>query len=82
LILLGAYIWYRRKIRELREASGKLLESPDPSRRMSAAGRKESGVGESAGSEGNASATDLLGVEPTFWGVLLSPRRSLRVVNH
>ncbi|RPB02667.1 hypothetical protein L873DRAFT_1673270 [Choiromyces venosus 120613-1] len=81
LIFLGAYIWYRKKIRELREASAKLAESNGHSRRMSEAGLGENS-GILSGMEGNESVTDLSGKEPSFWGVLMSPRRSLRVVNH
>jgi hypothetical protein len=81
IVLLCAYIWYRRKIRELREASAKLAESTGHSRRLSESGLRENsrilgGVG------GSESPVDLLYEEPSFWGVLLSPKRSLRVVNH
>ncbi|KAH8149398.1 uncharacterized protein LAJ45_06477 [Morchella importuna] len=76
LLLLGAaYMWYRKKIKELREASEKLASNMEYSGGM---GREGLG-GELERSE---SANELLGEEPTFWGVLLSPRRSLRVVNH
>lgn len=76
LILLGAYIWYRRKIKELREASEKLAISNGHSRRASGDDALMGPEMERSDSEMN-----LVG-EPTFWGVLLSPRRSLRVVNH
>jgi len=81
LVLLGAYIWYRKKIRELRVASAKIVESNGHSRRLSETGLKENS-GPLGGVEGNESAVDLHGEEPSFWGVLLSPKRSLRVVNH
>lgn len=74
LILLGAYVWYRKKIKELREASEKLAISNS---------RRTSGGDTLVGAEleRSDSEMELMG-EPTFWGVLLSPRRSLRVVNH
>ncbi|PUU83969.1 hypothetical protein B9Z19DRAFT_961866 [Tuber borchii] len=81
LVLLGAYIWYRKKIRELREASANLVEGNGKSKRLSEAGLNENS-GTLGGIEGNESAVELQGEEPSFWGVLLSPRRSLRVVNH
>ncbi|CUS15361.1 unnamed protein product, partial [Tuber aestivum] len=81
LVLIGAYIWYRKKIRELRESSARLAESNGHSRRLSETGLKENS-GTLRGMGENESAVDLLSEEPSFWGVLLSPRRSLRVVNH
>lgn len=72
LVLLGLYIRYRRRRRDLREKGLAQIERPS---------RRTSGAGQSEGLIGNQSATDLRGVEPTFWGMLLSPRRSLRVVN-
>lgn len=76
LILLGAYAWYKKKIKELREASEKLAISNGHSRRTSGG---DTLVGVEL--ERSDSEMELMG-EPTFWGVLLSPRRSLRVVNH
>lgn len=81
LILGAAYLWYRRKIKELREASEKLAANTGHSTRRTS-GDERLIEGLNGGAQGNQSATDLLGAEPTFWGVLLSPRRSLRVVNH
>lgn len=75
LILLGAYVWYKKKIKELREASEKLAISNGHSRRTSGG---DTLVG--AELERSDSEMELMG-EPTFWGVLLSPRRVLRVVN-
>jgi hypothetical protein len=75
LILLGAYIWYRRKIRQLRES--KMAESRQRSRPTG-----DPGSGTLGTEHSDESATELLGQEPTFIGVLLNPRRSLRVVNH
>lgn len=74
LILLGAYVWYKKKIKELREASEKIAISNGHSRRTSDGDTL-------AELERSDSEMNLMG-EPTFWGVLLSPRRSLRVVNH
>lgn len=76
LILLGAYVWYKRKIKELREASEKVAISNRHSRRTSGDDALIAPEMERSDSE-----MELVG-EPTFWGVLLSPRRSLRVVNH
>lgn len=91
LLFLGAYILYRRKIKELRASAAML---PNSARSSGVPGEKLSDDGTSAGRNSggtgppgfthlgkNGSSTDLVG-EPTFWGVLLSPRRSLRVVNH
>lgn len=75
LILLGAYVWYKKKIKELREANEKLAISNGHSRRTSGG---DTLVG--AELERSDSEMELMG-EPTFWGVLLSPRRVLRVVN-
>lgn len=88
ILFLGAYILYRRKIKELR-ASAAMLPGSVPT----SAGKTFSDDGTSTNRDSNpvppayvaigknGSTTDLAG-EPTFWGVLLSPRRSLRVVNH
>lgn len=76
LVLLGAYVWYRKKIKELREASEKIAAGNDHSRRTSGGDTLMGAELERSDSE-----MELVG-EPTFWGVLLSPRRSLRVVNH
>lgn len=80
LVFLGLFILYKRKIRSIREQKLVQIKERDWS-----GGRRESGVTASSGSEEveTRSAYDLLldGTEPSFWGVLLSPRRSLRVVN-
>lgn len=95
LLLIGAFILYKKKIRQLRAAR---FEEIEQRRRNSAGGstypgsRGRSKEGEETAYMGgggmthsNRSSTDELlmdGGEPSFWGVLLAPRRSLRVVNH
>ena len=73
-----AYWLYRRKVSALRH---KNLFSTNFDRQDSVLHRR----GFLSSSNGkNPSAVDLneLQGEPSFWGVLLSPRRSLKVVNH
>lgn len=87
LLLIGAFILYKRKIRKIR---GQCLEDMEERRRARGAfggmfghGRRERTVTASGASEPERRGTDELlnGAEPSFWGVFLSPRRSLRVVN-
>jgi cbb3-type cytochrome oxidase subunit 3 len=82
LCLFGAAYWiYRRKIAELRASAAALAEE---NAQMNGRNSKEGApVNDRNGDlRRSDSVTDLLDGEPTFWGVLLSPRRSLRVVNH
>ena len=94
LAFAGAYWLYKRKIRELRESAGRLGTASGYEKSREAGGatglvarhnHEPAELGESASHRNTTgSSTDLNEMmgEPTFWGVLLSPRRSLRVVNH
>jgi hypothetical protein len=95
LAFASAFLLYKKKIREIRENQSRMNQGDGTGYyKAGEAGRlviggghhsdNSGGVGgENHGSTSNGSSTDLndmLG-EPTFWGVLLSPRRTLRVVN-
>jgi len=92
LIFAGAFLLYKRKLLELRESARRLgtASGDDKSREAGGTARLMAGhhdsaqFGESSSHRNTTgSSTDLNDMgEPTFWGVLLSPRRSLRVVNH
>ncbi|KAF8538422.1 hypothetical protein BDD12DRAFT_741343 [Trichophaea hybrida] len=98
LILLGGAFWlYKRKIRELRASSGRLPPAAARGYKeggeagLMAGENRHDTIAELPGDgihrqrrDNTGSSTDLneMQGEPTFWGVLLSPRRSLRVVNH
>ncbi|KAI9670481.1 MAG: hypothetical protein M1817_004348 [Caeruleum heppii] len=61
------------------EASGGVSASSSAYRSLP---QQAGGIGQTTGSEASASNEDLMaGTEPSFLGVLLSPRRSLRVIN-
>jgi hypothetical protein len=77
LILGGAFWLYKRKIRQLRESATMKLPVAGYSDKMG----EDVMVGRNTATTTAGSSLDLEG-EPTFWGVLLSPRRSLRVVNN
>ena len=83
LVFLCLFILYKRKIRQMREK--KLVQMEGRKLARQSRGRRESAMTASFGSEEveTRSAYDLLldGTEPNFWGVILSPRRTLRVVN-
>ncbi|KAF3920869.1 hypothetical protein ABW21_db0204779 [Orbilia brochopaga] len=70
-ILLLLFMWYKRRVRDLRRS----YEEQQASQGL---------VDGSGGDDQRLStAKDLMeGVEPSFFGMLLQPRRSLRVVNH
>ncbi|KAF3940547.1 hypothetical protein ABW19_dt0207964 [Dactylella cylindrospora] len=82
ILLFLLFLFYKRRVRELRreyEEQQVHQALVDPS------GRPTSIASGGYRYPGNAVASkeDLMeGVEPTFWGMLLQPRRSLRVVNH
>jgi hypothetical protein len=81
LILGGAFCLYKRKIRQLRESAA-IKDLPvagygDKMGEDVVMGRNTA----TATTAAARSSLDLKG-EPTFWGVLMSPRRSLRVVNN
>lgn len=82
VLLLLLYLWYKRRVRELHRS----YEEQQVSQGLvDAEGRPMSTVsgGYAATVDYSRSKEDLMnGVEPTFWGMLLQPRRSLRVVNH
>ncbi|KAI5795282.1 kelch repeat protein [Geopyxis carbonaria] len=85
LVFVGLYILYKKKIRKLRESAAAAAEA----RRQEEATKNMAelpgdGYMPVMGVKRNGSSSDLNAIEgePTFWGVLLSPRRSLRVVNH
>lgn len=90
LLLGGAYLLYRRKIAELRASAAMVAQSGTPGSgegdgaRPESATLKEGSVGGMGmmGTTGSTQDLNMMEGEPTFWGVLLSPRRSLRVVNH
>jgi len=96
LILLGGAFWlYKRKIRELRASAGRVGPAAGGYKKGGEVGlmadNRHDTIAELPGDaihrqhrDNNGSSTDLneMQGEPTFWGVLLSPRRSLRVVNH
>ncbi|EPS44809.1 hypothetical protein H072_1146 [Dactylellina haptotyla CBS 200.50] len=81
-LLFLLFLWYRRKVNQLHHSYEEQqvtqgLVGPDGRPMSMASG------GYTAGTENGRSKEDLMeGVEPTFWGMLLQPRRSLRVVNH
>lgn len=77
-LFLGMYLLYRRKIREIRAAAA--MQAQNGTKTSTEGSQSVAGMDERFVNR-NGSTSDLLG-EPTFWGVLLSPRRSLRVVNH
>ncbi|KAK6332635.1 hypothetical protein TWF730_004295 [Orbilia blumenaviensis] len=85
ILLFLLYLWYKRRVGELRKSyeekqvtQGLVNHDGRPlSMASTAGGRRYSAVPDAGSKE------DLMeGVEPTFWGMLLQPRRSLRVVNH
>ncbi|KAK6526390.1 hypothetical protein TWF694_004987 [Orbilia ellipsospora] len=81
-LLFLLFLWYKRRVKELRESYEEQQVTQglvDPEGRpMSMASS-----GYPATMNHGRSKEDLMeGVEPTFWGMLLQPRRSLRVVNH
>lgn len=84
ILLLLLFMWYKRRVRDLRRSYEEQhisqgLVRPDGrpnSMASSAAGRY------SVVPDGRSKEDLMEGVEPTFWGMLLQPRRSLRVVNH
>ncbi|KAK6336530.1 hypothetical protein TWF696_002080 [Orbilia brochopaga] len=84
-ILLLLFLWYKRRVRDLRrsyeeqQASQGLVDGTGDDRPLSttSAGYAATGMYDGRSKE------DLMeGVEPSFFGMLLQPRRSLRVVNH
>ncbi|KAI5812850.1 kelch repeat protein [Pyronema omphalodes] len=80
LVFAGAWVLYKRKIKELRAAAAKVGTPAYSTKERGSMGTDLPG---GFTRQSNGSSTDLneLHGEPTFWGVLLSPRRSLRVVN-
>ncbi|KAJ6257856.1 hypothetical protein Dda_7645 [Drechslerella dactyloides] len=82
-LLLMLFMWYKRRVRDLRrsyeeqQASQGLVDGDD--RPMSTV---SGGYAAAGGFDGRSKEDLMEGVEPTFWGMLLQPRRSLRVVNH
>ncbi|KAF8473882.1 hypothetical protein BDZ91DRAFT_774805 [Kalaharituber pfeilii] len=85
LIFIGAFIVYKRKIRQLREQRLQEIEERKRAGGAVAPERRRESVATAATTasamEGSSTDELLEGAEPSFWGVLLSPRRSLRVVN-
>ncbi|KAK6513490.1 hypothetical protein TWF281_005114 [Arthrobotrys megalospora] len=89
ILLFLLFLWYKRRVKELRRSyeeqnvsQGLVGAGGDAGRPLSIASTANGGRRYSA-VPGGGSKEDLMeGVEPTFWGMLLQPRRSLRVVNH
>lgn len=84
IIFAGLFILYKRKIKRIRgQRLGEMDERKGAGGVVWGAGgrRRESGTTESTASERRSTDELMDGAEPSFWGVLLSPRRSLRVVN-
>ncbi|KAK6514370.1 hypothetical protein TWF506_008766 [Arthrobotrys conoides] len=87
-LLLSLFLWYKRRVRDLRKSyeDDRLSQGLVGNRPVSMVSSNTAGGGRynySAVVVDGRSKEDLMeGVEPTFWGMLLQPRRSLRVVNH
>lgn len=77
LLMAVAYYVYRRKLKELRESAAALTEANGHMKEAQDAQNNRPGALRS-----DSTNELMLQGEPSFWGVLLSPRRSLRVVNH
>ncbi|KAF3904271.1 hypothetical protein AA313_de0206200 [Arthrobotrys entomopaga] len=81
-LLFILFLWYKRRVRELHQSYEEQRETQglvDPEGRPTSMASS----GYPATINHGRSKEDLMeGVEPTFWGMLLQPRRSLRVVNH
>ncbi|KAF3173368.1 hypothetical protein TWF225_009821 [Orbilia oligospora] len=91
VLLLSLFLWYKRRVRDLQRSyeEDRVSQGLVGNRPVSMVSSNIGGGG-AGGRHHNYSAVmdgrskeDLMeGVEPTFWGMLLQPRRSLRVVNH
>jgi hypothetical protein len=92
LAFLGMYLFYRRRVKQLRTSLEESHARQEQAAMMENRGSNTTfhsnppstpgGLYPPTHDQGMVSKEDLLdGHEPTFWGMLLSPKRSLRITN-
>lgn len=78
LLLFVLYMWYKRRVNQLH----KQYEDQRTMQQLIGPNGRPTSMSTYTGGMPAQSRDNLMdGVEPTFWGMLLQPRRSLRVVN-